>query len=96
MVLAAVLVIGQQGAALHVLSHYASEPPTKEHPQSPGGDACEKCTAYAEVGSVLPAASYLLGLARAAVADLAPGALVVRAMALCGGAAAALRRGPAP
>lgn len=38
------------------------------------------------------AAGYVLGLALAALADLPPGAMVVWTMALCGGAAALLRR----
>jgi hypothetical protein len=55
-VLALTLVIGQQGAALHELSHLLPEAPAKEHKHAPNGGACEKCVAYAKFASALPAA----------------------------------------
>ena len=54
-ILALTLVVGQQGAALHALSHLAPESPAQEHKHAPNGEACEKCAAYAKFASALPA-----------------------------------------
>ena len=47
------LVIAQQGAILHALSHYAPTEfagDSKKH--APRGDLCEQCLAFAQVGGV--------------------------------------------
>jgi len=53
-ILALALVVGQQGAALHALSHYAPEPPAQEDKHSPDGGVCEKCVAFAKFASAPP------------------------------------------
>jgi hypothetical protein len=46
------LVVAQQGALLHELSHYrSSETPGESKKQSPRGDVCELCLAFAQIGS---------------------------------------------
>jgi hypothetical protein len=59
-VLALTLVIGQQGAALHALSHFVPESPAKQDKHAPDGGACEKCVAFAKIGSALPGGSLAL------------------------------------
>jgi len=65
LVLPLLLLFAQQGALLHELSHYAgNEPQGAAHKQSPRGEACDLCLAFAQVdAAVAPhdAAPPLLG-----------------------------------
>jgi len=59
------LLVAQQGAVLHELSHYAAAERHDGQKQSPRGDACDLCLAFAQVGSAAapqpPAALLLAG-----------------------------------
>ncbi|MFN3398354.1 MAG: hypothetical protein ACK4ZS_07450 [Sulfurimicrobium sp.] len=62
LLLAFALLLAQQGAAMHALSHLAEPLPShsqqdKHLPHSP---ACEKCVAYAGVGSAVAASGLAL------------------------------------
>jgi hypothetical protein len=51
--------LGQQGAAVHAISHYAdlqSQQPDKSHTSS----ACEKCVAYAQLAGAVPMSAHVL------------------------------------
>ncbi len=45
------LLVAQQGAVLHELSHYAASESHDGKKQSPRGDVCDLCLAFAQVGS---------------------------------------------
>jgi hypothetical protein len=45
------LIVAQQGAVLHELSHYAATETHDGKKQSPRGDVCDLCLAFAHVGS---------------------------------------------
>lgn len=53
LLLAFALLFAQQGAALHTLSHFADETPahSEQEKHLPHFPACDKCIAYAAVGS---------------------------------------------
>jgi len=54
LVLPLLLLFAQQGALLHELSHYAgSDPQGAAHKQSPRGEACELCLAFAQVDAAV-------------------------------------------
>lgn len=53
--LAAALVMGQQGAAVHALSHIGEALGSQQDKQAPHNGACDQCVAYADLGSALPA-----------------------------------------
>jgi len=67
------LVIAQQGAMLHELSHYApTEAVGDSKKQSPRGDVCELCLAFAQIGSAAPAPSVVAPLLPDLIHELAP------------------------
>lgn len=45
------LLVAQQGAVLHELSHYTAAETHDGKKQSPRGDVCDLCLAFAQVGS---------------------------------------------
>jgi hypothetical protein len=45
------LLVAQQGAVLHELSHYTATETHDGKKQSPRGDVCDLCLAFAQVGS---------------------------------------------
>ena len=45
------LLVAQQGAVLHELSHYTAAETGEGKEQSPRGDVCDLCLAFAQVGS---------------------------------------------
>jgi hypothetical protein len=45
------VLVAQQGAVLHELSHYAETETHDGKKQSPRGDVCDLCLAFAQVGS---------------------------------------------
>ena len=51
-----VLLLTQQGAALHALSHLADGVPSQSQQEKhlPHSPACDKCVAYAGIGSAAP------------------------------------------
>lgn len=52
--LALLVGLGQQGAAVHAFSHLADNPASQHQPdKSPHGSTCDKCIAYAALGSAL-------------------------------------------
>lgn len=57
--LAFALLIAQQGAALHALSHLTEPLPSQSQQDKhlPHSSACEKCVAYAGIGSALAASA---------------------------------------
>ena len=72
------LVVAQQGALLHELSHYATAETTGDSKkQSPRSDVCDLCLAFAQIGSAAPTqhvgAPLLAGLSH----ELAPVAPVL-------------------
>lgn len=58
--LAALLFFGQQGAAVHAISHLAESLPgqSQQDQNLPHSPACDKCVVYAGVGSALATASF--------------------------------------
>jgi len=61
LLLALALLFAQQGAALHALSHLAEPQPTQSQQDKhlPHSQACDKCVAYAGVGSAVTASDLL-------------------------------------
>src|SRR6202795_296170 len=53
--LALALLIGQQAAALHDLSHAMQRVQSGSQDQHPGSDTCEKCSAFAQFAGAAPA-----------------------------------------
>jgi len=49
LVLPLLLLLAQQGAVLHELSHYTAGEQGTTHKQSPRGEACDLCLAFAQV-----------------------------------------------
>lgn len=68
LLLAFALLFAQQGAAMHALSHLTEPLPShsQQDKQLPHSPACEKCVAYAGVGSAVAASG--LSLSAPAVA----------------------------
>ena len=67
------LVIAQQGAMLHELSHYArTEAAGDSKKQSHRGDTCELCLAFAQIGSAAPALAAVAPLLPDLIHELAP------------------------
>jgi hypothetical protein len=58
--LAALLFFGQQGAAVHAISHLAENLPgqTQQDKNLPHSPACDKCVVYAGVGSAVAPAGF--------------------------------------
>jgi hypothetical protein len=58
--LAALLFFGQQGAAVHAISHLAESLPgqSQQDQNLPHSPACDKCVVYAGVGSAVATASF--------------------------------------
>ncbi|OIP18039.1 MAG: hypothetical protein AUK53_01460 [Betaproteobacteria bacterium CG2_30_59_46] len=54
--LAFALLVAQQGAALHALSHFADGVPgqSQQGKHLPHSPACDKCVVYADIGSAAP------------------------------------------
>ena len=53
--LALALLVGQQAAALHDLSHAMQRVQAGSQDQHPGTDTCEKCSAFAQFAGAAPA-----------------------------------------
>ena len=52
--LALLFVLGQQGAAVHEISHYADlVPATQQHDKAPHSPVCDKCLSYGELANAL-------------------------------------------
>jgi hypothetical protein len=67
------LVIAQQGAALHELSHYAPTQTTGDSKkQAPRGDICELCLAFAQIGSAAPSQAVVAPLLAGLSHELVP------------------------
>lgn len=51
--LAFALLLAQQGAAWHAVSHLASDPASSQHDKKPlhSSDQCEKCIVFAQMGA---------------------------------------------
>ena len=61
--LAALLLFAQQGSLLHAVTHVPSNAPAQHDRQLPHSKVCDKCVAYAELGSVPISANPILLLA---------------------------------
>jgi hypothetical protein len=72
--LATALVLGQQGAALHALSHFGEELSSEEGKQAGHGGACDQCVAYAGFAGALPGSDAVPPPEAARSARLEPGA----------------------
>jgi hypothetical protein len=56
--------LGQQGAAVHAISHLAdAQGESQQHKHAPLSHACEKCVVYAQLGSAVGVEYALLVLA---------------------------------
>jgi len=57
--------LGQQGAAVHEISHYADLAPLskQQDKNSSHGQVCDKCMAYAELAGAVGTSHYVLVLA---------------------------------
>ncbi len=62
LVLPLLLLVVQQGALLHELSHYTANEPGTTHKQSPCGEACDLCLAFAQVDAAAAPHDALLPL----------------------------------
>lgn len=51
--------LGQQGAAMHALSHYA-DLQEQQQDKTHSSAACDKCVVYAELAGAVPSAAYVL------------------------------------
>jgi hypothetical protein len=67
--LAFALLFAQQVGAEHTLSHVFEEQSQKDK-QAPHSTACEKCDAYAQLGSALTVGAYVLPLPHASVEEV--------------------------
>jgi len=68
------LVVAQQGAMLHELSHYAPTAAAGDSKkQAPRGDACELCLAFAQIGSAAPPQNVVAPLLADLSHEVAPG-----------------------
>lgn len=80
--IALLLVFGQVGAQLHALSHLvpAVAAGAPDEPSLPHTQVCDKCIAYAQLGSALHASAPSLPLGRQAVgaSESIPAALLPR------------------
>lgn len=73
--------LGQQGAAVHAISHYADwqeQQQDKTHSTS----ACDKCVTYAKLASAVPAPAYVLPSVVGSYDAVAPHASVAGALDL--------------
>ena len=61
--LAALLLFAQQGSLLHAVTHVPSNTPAQHERQLPHSKVCDKCIAYAELGTALKSADPVLQLA---------------------------------
>jgi hypothetical protein len=58
--LALLFSLGQQGAAMHAVSHYA-DLQEQQHDKAPHGTAaCEKCVVYAGLSGAAPSAAFIV------------------------------------
>jgi hypothetical protein len=51
--------LGQQGAAMHAISHYADAQEQQDN-KSHGTSACEQCVVYANLAGAVPSPAFLL------------------------------------
>ncbi|HSI22242.1 MAG TPA: DUF2946 family protein [Methylophilaceae bacterium] len=52
--------LGQQGAAMHAISHYADAHEQQQDKQTHSTAACEQCVVYAHLAGAAPSAAFLL------------------------------------
>ena len=52
--------LGQQGAAMHAISHYADAQEQQQDKKTHSTAACEQCVAYAKLASAVPSIAFVL------------------------------------
>lgn len=52
--------LGQQGAAMHAISHYADAQEQQQDKKTHSTAACEQCVVYAKLASAVPSATFVL------------------------------------
>lgn len=52
--------LGQQGAAMHAISHYADAEEQQQDKKPHSTAACEQCTAYANLAGAVPSSTFIL------------------------------------
>ena len=52
--------LGQQGAAMHAISHYADAQEQQPDKKSHSTAACEQCVVYAKLAGTVPSAAFVL------------------------------------
>ena len=57
--LAVMFAFGQQGAAVHEISHYADLAPSQQQDKAPHTSACDQCLSYGKLTSAVAVASFL-------------------------------------
>jgi hypothetical protein len=62
--LAFLLLLAQQGAAVHALSHLADSRPAQQEKHLPHSPACDKCVVYASIGHGAASAPVVFALPR--------------------------------
>lgn len=80
LILAFALLLSQQGAAVHALSHLGESLPShsQQNKQLPHSPACDKCVLYADVGAALAANALAIPATSAQISHLAIPAPVVQ------------------
>lgn len=52
--------LGQQGAAMHAIAHYADVQEQQQDKKTHSTAACEQCAAYANLAGAIPSSTFIL------------------------------------